>query len=148
MFLKMKLYLANINDVILSTNLHLNHNKLFKLNFPKSTFNLSPDSILDYLLKLGVQEDFVQETFFEQLGKDNIVLLTREKIVEKFETLRTFRGHRYKGKLENNETFFTQCHQVFDFYKRNFDLLGLQGRITSSNCLNEYPALFLMADAK
>lgn len=146
MFLKMKFFLANIADVVVSTGLFITHGRLFKQNFPKATFSFSPDSILDHLLHLGVQEKFIKETFFEHLDKDNVALLTREKVIEKFELLRTNKGHKHK--LSSNENFFTQCHQVFDFYKRNFDQLMLQGRINQANCLTEYPALFLMAEAK
>jgi hypothetical protein len=61
----MKLYLANINDVVISTNLLVAHGKLFKAAFPKASFSFSPDSILDHLLKLGVSEEFIKETFFD-----------------------------------------------------------------------------------
>ena len=71
LFLKMKLYLANITDVVVDTDLFITHGKVFKQNFPKATFSFSPDSILDHLLKLGVNESFIKETFFEQLDKKN-----------------------------------------------------------------------------
>jgi hypothetical protein len=123
LFLKMKLFLANITDVVVSTDLFITHSKVFKANFPKAAFSFSPDSILDHLLKLGVNESFIKETFFESLDKENLALLTREKIIEKFEILRTNKGHKHK--LSQNENFFTQCHQIFDFYKRSFDYLTL-----------------------
>jgi len=67
----MKFYLANITDVVVSTDLFISQGKMFKQNFPKATFSFSPDSILDYLLKIGISESFIKETFFDQLDKDN-----------------------------------------------------------------------------
>ena len=88
LFLKMKLYLANISEVIVSAHLHALHAKIFKQHFPKAQFAYSPDSILDHLLSLGLKEKFIKDHFFEKLTATDVALLTREKILEKFENLK------------------------------------------------------------